>query len=67
MFGTILWVHCGFRRAPIKTTSVSKQGKLPTGLLGMKRRVGFSFNYSYGGYCEVCNTAKMILIKFSLR
>lgn len=30
MFGIVLLVHCGFRRASVKTASMSKQRKLPT-------------------------------------
>lgn len=44
MFGIVLLVHCGFRRASVETASMSKQRKLPTYwfvLVGNKRDNGF--------------------------
>lgn len=38
-----------------------KKNCLHTDLLGMKRRAAFRLNYSYGGYCEVCDTSEAVV------
>lgn len=63
MFGIVLLVHCGFRRASVKTASMSKQRKLPTYwcvLAGNKRIMGSSHECSLCGYCKAWSTCEAV-------
>lgn len=63
MFGIVLVVHCGFRRASVKTASMSKQRKLPTYwcvLAGNKPETGSSHECSLCGYCKAWSTCEAV-------
>lgn len=63
MFGIVLLVHCGFRRARVKTASMSKQRKLPTYRCvqaGSSRVMGSSHECSLCGHCKARSTCEAV-------